>query len=213
MSSLVQELQRDALNGDVDVSSLLRKAYAVAVKLKLEKFKTWCEWELDGYRGQHVPNYRKLGGLIRAFNPMRGWIPAMFGDAELARTLATHEERCPVSAVHALLDGGMGDLIVTFESEIQNMLMQGSGIPMETSLHIGKAAYASILDAVRNTILKWSLELEADGILGEGMSFSPAEKEAAAKNADQLQSQVNFITVHSMVNSSIQQGGDKGNEH
>ncbi len=205
MSSLILELQHDALNGDVDVPSLLRKAYAVAVKLKLEKFKTWCELELNGYRGQDVPDYRKVGGQIRAFNPMRGYIPAMFGDPELARTLSAHEERCPVSAVQALLEGS-GELVVTFDPEIQNMLIRGSGIPMETSLHIPRAAYAAIPDGIRNTILKWSLELEADGILGEGMTFSPAEKEAAAKNADQLQSQVNFITIQSMVNSSIQQG-------
>jgi len=37
----------------------------------------------------------------------------------------------------------------------------------------------SIFDAVRNRILDWTLKLEAEGILGEGMTFTPKEKEAA----------------------------------
>ena len=34
-----------------------------------------------------------------------------------------------------------------------------------------------LVDGVRNTILEWSLRLEADGIVGDGLSFNPEEKE------------------------------------
>jgi hypothetical protein len=36
-----------------------------------------------------------------------------------------------------------------------------------------------MLDAVRTIILNWSLKLEEDGILGEGLVFTPKEKKAA----------------------------------
>lgn len=44
------------------------------------------------------------------------------------------------------------------------------------------AALHGITDAVRNIVLKWALQLEADGILGEKLAFSKEEK-AAAENA------------------------------
>jgi hypothetical protein len=44
---------------------------------------------------------------------------------------------------------------------------------------ISKAAMAAILDAVRNTILDWSLRLEQAGIHGEGLSFSASEAQKA----------------------------------
>ena len=59
---------------------------------------------------------------------------------------------------------------------------------------------------MRNAILAWSLKLEADGIVGDGMSFSPKEKEIASERAGNLQPVVNYITIGHMENSSIQQG-------
>jgi len=41
------------------------------------------------------------------------------------------------------------------------------------------AQIAAVFDAVRNRILDWTLKLEAEGILGEGMTFTQKEKEAA----------------------------------
>ncbi|MBA3883837.1 MAG: hypothetical protein H0X73_14305 [Chthoniobacterales bacterium] len=49
-------------------------------------------------------------------------------------------------------------------------------------LILQKTSMIGILDAVRNTILEWTLKLEADGVLGEGMTFSQQEKKAVMKN-------------------------------
>ena len=38
MGALIPELQRDILNKDISVSSLLRKAFVAARKLKLQEF-------------------------------------------------------------------------------------------------------------------------------------------------------------------------------
>jgi hypothetical protein len=49
MTSLVEELQRDALDSSVSVLDLLRKALVVATKLNIDEFKEWIELELKGY--------------------------------------------------------------------------------------------------------------------------------------------------------------------
>ena len=52
MSGIVLELQREALDETVSTESLLRKAYLVAKKLKLEEFEDWLSQEQNGYVGQ-----------------------------------------------------------------------------------------------------------------------------------------------------------------
>jgi hypothetical protein len=84
MSSVVLELQRDALDKNVGVSDLLRKALVVARKLSLHDFQAWVENELNGYRDTfNIPDYREMHGQVRGFNPYRGWLPIMFNSKEL----------------------------------------------------------------------------------------------------------------------------------
>ncbi len=49
MSSVIVELQREALDRNVHVSDLLRKALVVARNLALTEFQRWIELELNGY--------------------------------------------------------------------------------------------------------------------------------------------------------------------
>ena len=76
MSGIVLELQREALDETVSTESLLRKAYLVAKKLKLEEFEDWLSQEQNGYVGQ-IPEYRSIRGEIKAWNPYHGWIPVV----------------------------------------------------------------------------------------------------------------------------------------
>jgi len=81
MSSLVEELQRDALNSKVRVSDLLRKAKTIAVKLDLPELAAWVEKELGGYNGSEPPAYRFIRGQVKAHDPFSGWVPVIFHDA------------------------------------------------------------------------------------------------------------------------------------
>jgi len=51
---------------------------------------------------------------------------------------------------------------------------------MVPTLLVGRASVVGILEAVRNKILAWSLELEKNGILGEGITFSQKEVQKAS---------------------------------
>ena len=59
MDKIVIELQREALKSDFDIMNLLRKAYLVARKLKLQEFEDWVNNELNGYKdADKIPDYR-----------------------------------------------------------------------------------------------------------------------------------------------------------
>ncbi len=51
-----------------------------------------------------------------------------------------------------------------------------------------------ILASVRKIILNWSLKLEEDGILGEGMTFSSQEREIAANSNYNINYYINQVT-------------------
>jgi hypothetical protein len=66
-TSLVDELQFDALNGAVSVSSLLRKVLLVAAKLEVTDIPEWVNKELSGYGDDDsLPPYRTLYGTVNA---------------------------------------------------------------------------------------------------------------------------------------------------
>lgn len=51
MNGIVIELEKEALDEQISVESLLRKAYLVARKLNLSEFKEWITNEQNGYKG------------------------------------------------------------------------------------------------------------------------------------------------------------------
>lgn len=70
VNSLVLELQSAAWNSEEKVTNLLRKALVVAKKLGVTEFASWIDSEMYGYKETKViPDYRKVTGVIRAFNP------------------------------------------------------------------------------------------------------------------------------------------------
>src|SRR5262249_45411953 len=70
VASLVIELQRDALNPRVPVSSLLRKVVVVARKLGLRDLEKWTQLELRGYGRRGAP---ELCLLLRGCCPRLEW--------------------------------------------------------------------------------------------------------------------------------------------
>jgi len=83
MPSLVEELQRDALDQKVSVTELLQKCLVVATKLGNGEFATWARLELDGYKDtEEVPEYRVVHGQPQVFNPYHGYQPLRFDNLE-----------------------------------------------------------------------------------------------------------------------------------
>lgn len=181
-ASLVLELQQLAQLRSSEVTELLRRALVVATKLGIEDFRQWVTKELYGYSDKDVPEYRKIRATLMGRSMVRGLIPIVIGHEALMRDLTTIHVR---DAIETLLD-------LTRSSENQSLQMDLSVRQIEFLLGqfpdlrysppvriVGRNQLAQIADAVRNTILEWSLKLEAEGILGENMTFSKEEKEKA----------------------------------
>jgi len=187
-TSLVHELQTLAQSKATDLGELLRRAKVVAVKLGLRDTSEWIEHELNGYPATHkVPAYRRIATELMTANRIHGAYPVMFeGEGPIAE-LAAHFSSAPM---HQSL-GELADLV----SRNKSGSLELGVTPREMSVLVqcisdldlvrvyrrtSPSALAGILDAVQNKILDWALELEARGVLGEGMTFSAQERQAAA---------------------------------
>ncbi len=169
MTGLVAQLQADALDDKVPVTTLLRKAKTVAAKLKLTDIEQWLKNEMTGYNDQQsVPSYRQLPASIKFKNPMRGICPVI--NSEHIFSIGT-----PISAVEELLASDGEAFYTPAPPDIAQKVCEDAGFNMEVLRQISRNAVASVLSAVRDEILDWSLKLEAAGISGEGLSFTSNE--------------------------------------
>jgi AbiTii-like protein len=206
MSSIVVELQREALDSHVRISDLLRKALVVARKLGIQEFQTWADHELSGYREEEkVPEYRMLEGRVKAWNPFRGWIPLMYDDPQMERTLSRRACGQAIAELESLVQRGgkTSNLMMPCPSHINRALSKGASFDTEFGLMLQQQSIVGVLDAVRNIVLNWALKLEEDGILGEGLSFTEQEKEKAAMTTSNVN---NFYGP--IGHSQIQQSAD-----
>lgn len=197
------------------VSELLRKALVVAKKLRVSDFGVWVDHELNGYPpGAELPEYRKLVGVVKAWNPYQGWIPTVFADARLAALCSTRPNGQSIGSLETLVAQNKGsELIMPFPPEIEGRLISIMNVPVLPTLHIGSNQIEGILQAVRNTILSWTLDLEDKGIVGEDMSFTPEEQQAAKglqtvniENFQGILGNVQHSTVTQNLNMEVQKG-------
>ena len=187
-SLIVIELQKLATDENESITKLLKQALIVATKLNLLDFQIWINKELDGYNNvKEVPKYRHVMGEIKAWKPYnRIWIPLIWRDfpkGGLERSIVQ-----PISEIEYIFkkqdNNKKNFLTIPFSSEQQAILIEHFDPPSPPVLIIPRSSMSKILDAVRNIILRWSLKLEAEGILGEEMSFTEDEKGNAQYNQD-----------------------------
>lgn len=206
MSSVVLELQSDALDRNVTVSDLLRKAFVVSKKLSIHEFEVWVARELNGYENStDVPEYRQIDGEIKGWNPVRGWIPVIMQDPREAEILCKRAIGQSVAELESLHEGrkDASSFHIPFPADIERKLSKGVGFETKMTLFVPYTGIVRILDAVRTITLKWAMKLEQDGVLGEGLSFTRQEHEAVQQQS------YNIATFYGPVHGShIQQSKD-----
>ena len=184
MASLVMELQRAALDEKSSVSSLLRKALVVATKLQVSDFESWARSELEGYQdgSAPIPEYRKLHGAPKVWNPYHGYQDLQCETAKLAQIISSMPLGASVDALEEGRGKDGGTWMFTYPPELEHSLMNGmrGGPKLKPSLHLSESAIRSVLGRVRTIVLQWSLTLERQGVLGEGMTFTQEERAQAA---------------------------------
>ncbi len=198
MSSVIIDLQNEVTKTECDIVSVLRRAHLIAKKLSLKDFDQWVVSELNGYESQaDAPEYRKISGQLKALNPYRGWIPVMLADPEVEKIVCHPKLINSVSEILRLCEECESSLIVSLSAEVQNMLneMCDDPLQMQMAVHVSKTAAADIIEKVKNTLLEWTLELEAKGILGEDLIFNDKEKEIAKRIPQQINNYYGAVNV------------------
>lgn len=201
MGSIVLELQNEIVSSNCDVVNILRKAHLIASKLKLADFDQWIQHELNGYPDKEsCPEYRKVCGSLKAFNPYRGWIPTLIQDNEFEKMICERKLVNSISEIISLCQSSENVLILDFSGEQIALFdkMFDSPLPMRYALHVPTTAVKDIEEKVKNTILEWTLKLESKGIVGENMVFSETEKESAVNMPQTVN---NYYGNTSVINS------------
>ena len=181
--SLVHQLQAEAVDDSSSISGLLIKAKLVASKLGLEDLTEWIDCELGGYPSRSsVPSYRRLSCQPQALNPFRGWIPidlAGLPEDFLYEFTTVYLQESISNVEKHVADGGR--LEVQMPNVLAEMLYTGHDRDsrFKISWRFSAFALSGVLTTVRSKILTWSLDLEKQGVLGEGVNFSLREKEIA----------------------------------
>lgn len=181
MSSIILELQKDALDDGIDIETLLRKVFLISTKLNLAELKTWTNNELNGYQENDVvPEYRKTRGELKSFNRFHGWTKVNFADTDWEDRVTLTSTSQSIAAIQRLKSSGNNTLTQNFNGERLGILQEMIGTNNDLCLFIPITSMDHILSSVRNTILDWALKLEQEGIVGQGLEFSGIEKERAS---------------------------------
>lgn len=179
---LVLQLQHLAQRADSDIEELLRRSILVATKLNLDEFEQWCRNELFGYSENYesLPSYRKKRGKLYIRNPYHGLQPFYITDEDTNELITRADFSQSVGELLNLIQMESPWLEKQLSSVVVDFLLKAQGdYPCEPVLTIDKSIARSVLTHVRNRIYDWSLTLEKNGILGEGMQFTREEKEKA----------------------------------
>jgi len=173
--SLLREITDAAIDTSVGVSTLLRKCKVLAARLGNKDFDSWVEHELNGYNSpDEVPPYRILervkscGNFVGiAWTASNISIPLSIIPEEYRDFLAKAYFMDPISYYSHLLEKGgekgiftehwPADYLLTFGSEMLVDMNCISAYKVIPEGHI-----ASLIDTVRNRVLSFTLEIEAE---------------------------------------------------
>src|SRR6266699_1825194 len=185
----VDEIVSTAVDSSQSITTLLRQCMVLAYELKNEKLKQWVERELNGYgQGEEVPEYRRVP--ITAKGTFHGGfgasienrpLPSLILDEQHRRWAETAMLTQPVAVYDS--SGGKNALIywptnlVTF---YQTKFIEGYAL-VSAWQEIPGGAFVSLIDVVRNRILKFALEIREElGVVGDRPASVPSEKVDAA---------------------------------
>ncbi len=183
MPALIPELIAMASDPTVKTPDLLRKAMVAARQLKQREWVTWIGYELQGYPDEvELPPYRVIRCELKVRNPFRGLIPIIISHPEYAEAVST----CRFGqSISGLEDAAIPckNVKIALPPEMMAMLIQDLNLDMEPIQVVGGNQLRALIDAVRNKLLTWALDLAEAGIQGEGMSFTPQEQQEAQQLA------------------------------
>ncbi|UTI04909.1 hypothetical protein NJR02_21500 (plasmid) [Aeromonas caviae] len=183
MPALIPELIAMASDPTVKTTDLLRKAMVAARLLKQPEWAAWIDHELQGYpQPGDLPPYRVLQGELKVDVPGHGRLPLPIRNAEMNRLITESRFGHPMGALEDL--AVPGEVVRSFFTPEQSQfLIQELSLPGVPELALGSNQVRGLIEAVRDKLLTWALDLAEAGIQGDGMSFTSQEQQQAQQLA------------------------------
>ena len=183
MPALIPELIAMASDPTVKTTDLLRKAMVAARLLKQPEWAAWIDHELQGYpQPGDLPPYRVLQGELKVDVPGHGRFPLPIRNAEMNRLITESRFGHPMGALEDL--AVPGEVVRSFFTPEQSQfLIQELSLPGVPELALGSNQVRGLIEAVRDKLLTWALDLAEAGIQGDGMSFTSQEQQQAQQLA------------------------------
>src|SRR5262249_16778866 len=131
-----------------------------------------------GYKDKSkIPDYRELRGNPVSYSPYYGWNRMMTYnlDPDQVDDITTFRFHQPISHFETSPNDKGDSIFVTYNPDVEGILTGALHNRAMPALEFHRTQYQGVLDAVRNIVLEWTLRLEKDGVLGEGMTFTSEE--------------------------------------
>ena len=174
--TLLHQIQMEAVDGDYDLASLLRKCRIVAQRLNNTDLKSWVVNELEGYRADdELPDYRVLSQAL-LLGDYFGAFGAQLRNIQIPCSAVMEKFREDIISLKitqgvreiqeqiANSDKGFLKIAVPPEAhaairneQIREDMVLGSVVKI-----VNTSFLQGILDTVRNRILNFTLELESE---------------------------------------------------
>jgi AbiTii len=183
ISALLEDLSSDSAS----LTESLRKARVAAARLKLDNIAAWIDLELKGYADTaELPAYRMKEGLLQGYNPYHGWQPIQSHDRDFLEKMSKAPIGSPIGVIEKDARNTPEHLEFALPATTRSALSSCLNIPTSVRLWLSPNAPLEIVEAVKNLLTDWCLELERSGVTGEGLTFGDADREKAPKATERF---------------------------
>lgn len=221
--SLVNDLITEVVDSSSDLSQVLRKARVLASELRSEELRVWAEAESSGYKDKDaLPDYRvstasNFGNFVASLGRHASGlnIPLSLLPENWREPLSKLELRSGVAALQEMfrsekgyMEGWNADIVAAVSRDIyegMNMISAWKAIP--------RTKVAAVLDAVRNRLLNFLLDLKEQHpeVEAAGVNLQSIPEEDVRVNVvNNIYGGHNVLASGGTVHQQVQQGVEPG---
>ena len=173
----MEKITQAVINQNTPVSDLLRRVKSIAVKIDQADFVKWVDKELKGYEDNDIyPGYRELNGQVKFWNPLLGWKPVIFPNTKLEKQISTRKTKQSLPEIEDLIKSGGAEFEMPYPASVADKILTGADFRTKVSLMISKSALMGVLNAVRNELQDWLINVEKHGVEIKEDGFSEEER-------------------------------------
>lgn len=207
-TSLIDQIERDALDDNVPVATTLRKCVVLGGKSGSEELRDWATRELKGYHGEDdLPSYRivpaplRVDGISGNYKVERQAFPPS-GLPDFAREHIKDEVelRDGAGSIEALLDLAEIKLSPPMASDLVSLMNGSNDIPYRhiDSLYwqVSHAAIRGVLDQIRTALTQLVAELRATMSGDDDVPSADEANQAVDVVVTGKRANVNVTTAH-----------------